>query len=113
MPPFRRAAVAAGSPSAAAGRRPRSPPRGRKKHDIETLLGAVGIPILFVGVDLTVRRFNVTAGQLLSLRADAIGRPLGEARSSIDVSPLEKLAGAVMATGDGADVEVQDSCGDW
>ena len=85
----------------------------RMNDDIENLLGAVEIPILYVGVDLTVRRFNVTAGQLLSLRADSLGRPLREARSSIDVAHLEKLAGAVMATGDSADVEVQDSCGDW
>src|SRR6185436_6541943 len=33
--------------------------------DIENLLGAVEIPILFVGTDLSVRRFNVTAGTLL------------------------------------------------
>jgi two-component system CheB/CheR fusion protein len=85
----------------------------RMNDDIENLLGAVEIPILFVGVDLTVRRFNITAGQLLNLRADAVGQALREARSSIDVAHLEKLAGAVMATGDGADVEVQDSCGDW
>src|SRR4051794_18698500 len=38
----------------------------RMNDDIENLLGAVEIPILFVGVDLAVRRFNVTAGQLLN-----------------------------------------------
>ena len=85
----------------------------RMNDDIENLLGAVEIPILFVGIDLTVRRFNVTAGQLLNLRADAVGRALREAKSSIDVAQLEKLAGAVMATGDGADVEVQDARGEW
>src|SRR5205823_4581133 len=46
----------------------------RMNDDIENLLGAVEIPILFVGVDLTVRRFNVTAGTLLNLRPDAVGR---------------------------------------
>jgi two-component system CheB/CheR fusion protein len=85
----------------------------RMNDDIENLLGAVEIPILFVGVDLTVRRFNVTAGKLLNLRADSIGRPLREAKSAIDVALLEKLVGAVMETTDGADVEVQDSAGDW
>jgi len=81
--------------------------------DIENLLGAVEIPILFVGVDLTVRRFNITAGLLFHLRSDAIGRPLHEAKSTLDVPHLEKLVGAVMETADGADVEVQDSAGDW
>jgi two-component system CheB/CheR fusion protein len=85
----------------------------RMNDDIENLLGAVEIPILFVGVDLTVRRLNVTAGTLLNLRGDAIGRPLREAQSTIDVVLLEKLIGAVMETGHAADVEVQDSSGDW
>jgi two-component system, chemotaxis family, CheB/CheR fusion protein len=81
--------------------------------DIENLLGAVEIPILFVGSELTVRRFNVTAGALFSLRPEAIGRPLTEARSTLDVSRLEKLVGAVVETAAPADVEVQDSAGDW
>jgi len=85
----------------------------RMNDDIENLLGAVEIPILFVGIDLAVRRFNVTAGKLLNLRVDAIGRQLREAKSILDVSLLEKLVGAVMETSDGADVEVQDSAGDW
>jgi two-component system CheB/CheR fusion protein len=81
--------------------------------DIENLLGAVEIPILFVGIDLTVRRFNSTAGLLLNLHPDAIGRPLREAKSTIDISHLEKLLGAVMETADAANVEAQDSANDW
>jgi two-component system, chemotaxis family, CheB/CheR fusion protein len=85
----------------------------RMNDDIENVLGAVEIPILFVGVDLTVRRFNTTAGALLNFRPDALGRSLREAKSTLDIAHLEKLIGAVMATGEGADVEVQDTCGDW
>jgi two-component system CheB/CheR fusion protein len=85
----------------------------RMNDDVENLLGAVEIPILFVGIDLTVRRFNVTAGSLLNLRPNAVGRPLREAKSPLDVFHLEKLIGAVMETAGGADVEVQDSAGDW
>jgi two-component system CheB/CheR fusion protein len=85
----------------------------RMNDDIENLLGAVEIPILFVGTDLTVRRFNVTAGLLLNLRSDAIGRPLREAKSNLDISHLEKLVGAVMETADAADVEVQETTGEW
>src|SRR4051812_6086661 len=81
--------------------------------DIENLLGAVEIPILFVGIDLTVRRFNVTAGTLLNLHADAIGRPLREARSAIDVLLLDKLVRAVVETSDPTDIEAQDAAGDW
>ncbi|HEY0788849.1 MAG TPA: PAS domain-containing protein, partial [Thermoanaerobaculia bacterium] len=85
----------------------------RMNDDIENLLGAVEIPILFVGTDLTVRRFNITAGLLLNLRPEAIGRPLREAKSIVDVLHLEALAGAVMETAEGVDVEVQDGVGDW
>lgn len=85
----------------------------RMNDDIENLLGAVEIPILFVGIDLTVRRFNTTAGMLLNLRRDAIARPLHEAKSTLDVSHLEKLVGAVIETATAADVEVQDSRGNW
>jgi two-component system CheB/CheR fusion protein len=85
----------------------------RMNDDIENLLGAVEIPILFVGIDLTVRRFNVTAGLLLNLPPDAGGRPLSEVKSTLDVSHLEKLVGAVIETASAADVEVQDNAGDW
>jgi two-component system, chemotaxis family, CheB/CheR fusion protein len=85
----------------------------RMNDDIENLLGAVEIPILFVGVDLTVRRFNITAGLLLNLRREAIGNPLREAKSIVDVHQLEALVGAVMETAEGVDVEVQDEVGDW
>ncbi len=85
----------------------------RMNDDIENLLGAVEIPILFVGTDLTVRRFNVTAGLLLNLGPDAIGRPLREAKTTVDISLLEKLVGRVMETANAADVEVQDAAGDW
>jgi two-component system CheB/CheR fusion protein len=85
----------------------------RMNDDIENLLGAVEIPILFVGIDLAVRRFNVTAGLLLNLRPNSMGRPLRDAKSILDVAHIEKLVGAVMETAHSADVEVQDAAGDW
>jgi two-component system, chemotaxis family, CheB/CheR fusion protein len=85
----------------------------KMNDDIENLLGAVEIPILFVGLDLAIRRFNLTAGALLNLRPDATGRPLREVNSSLDIAHLEKLVGAVIETATSADVEVQDAAGDW
>src|SRR5204862_6210492 len=84
----------------------------RMNDDIENVLGAVEIPILFVGIDLTVRRVNITAGLLFNLRADAIGRPLREAKSTLDLSHLEKLVGAAVETASAADVEAQDAAGE-
>lgn len=85
----------------------------RMNDDIENLLTAVEIPILFVGADLAVRRCNSAAGRLLNLRTGAAGQPLREAKSSLDVAHLEKLVGAVIETGTPADVEVQTQRGDW
>lgn len=84
----------------------------RINDDIENLLGAVEIPILFVGSDLTVRRFNLTAGRLLNLHAGVAAR-LRNAKSILDVAQLEALAEEVMATNTPAEVQVQDSLGDW
>ncbi|MFZ2492924.1 MAG: chemotaxis protein CheB [Thermoanaerobaculia bacterium] len=85
----------------------------RINDDIENLLGAVEIPILFVGLDLHVRRFNRTAGELLHLHDDAVGRPLSEARSTLDIEQLGKLATVVMETGEPLDEEVTDTAGNW
>jgi two-component system CheB/CheR fusion protein len=85
----------------------------RMNDDIENLLGAVEIPILFAGLDLTIRRFNVTAGLLFNLRPEAVGRPLGDTRSTLDIVQLEKLISAVVVTGNADDIEVQDLSGEW
>ena len=81
--------------------------------DLENLLGALEIPIIFVGVDMAIRRFNVTAGVLLNLNVTAIGRPLAYAKSALDIAHLEKLIGAVIETATAADVEVKDASGEW
>jgi len=85
----------------------------RMNDDLENLLAAVEVPILFVGVDLRVRRFNTTARALLNLDADAAGRPLVEVRSGIDVAILERLANDVIQSRTEADVEIQESGGRW
>lgn len=77
--------------------------------DLENLLSAVEIPILFVGTDSRIRRFNATAGVLLNLDSDSLGRPLIEAKSKIDVTFLERLVSDVMESHTKADVEIQES----
>jgi len=81
--------------------------------DLENLLAAVEIPILFVGVDLRIRRFNTTARALLNLDADSAGRALVETKSGIDVTFLERLVTGVIESHDEADVEMQESGGRW
>lgn len=85
----------------------------RMNDDIENLLGAIEIPILFAGADLTIRRFNVTAGQALNLRSDAVGMPLREANSGVlEESHIDAVA-SVIAGGEPVDIEAQDATGAW
>src|SRR5688500_18036517 len=46
-------------------------------------------------------------------RPEELARQLNEVKSPNDVPRLEKLVGAVIATGTAAEVEVQDANGDW
>jgi two-component system, chemotaxis family, CheB/CheR fusion protein len=85
----------------------------RMNDDLENLLAAVEIPILFVGVDLRIRRFNTTARTLLNLDTDSAGRPLAETKSRIDVTFLERLVTNVIESRTEADVEIQESGGRW
>ncbi|HEX7421764.1 MAG TPA: chemotaxis protein CheB [Thermoanaerobaculia bacterium] len=82
--------------------------------DLENLLAAVEIPILFVGVDSRIRRFNTTAGVLLNLDDDATGHSLVEARSSrIDTAILDRLVSDVIQSRNEADIEIEEAGGRW
>lgn len=86
----------------------------RMNDDLENLLAAVEIPILFVGVDLRIRRFNTPARMLLNFDADSVGRPLLEANSSkIDVAILDRLVNDVIQSRAEADVEIEEAGGRW
>jgi len=81
--------------------------------DLENLLATVEIPILFVGVDSHIRRFNETAARLLNLDQESVGRPLIETRSGVDVTALERLVADVIESRTESDVEIQESGGRW
>ena len=82
--------------------------------DLENLLAAVEIPILFVGVDSRLRRFNTTARTLLNLDTDSVGRLLVDAKSSkIDVAILDRLVSDVIQSRTDADVEIEEAGGRW
>ncbi|HSP14803.1 MAG TPA: chemotaxis protein CheB [Thermoanaerobaculia bacterium] len=81
--------------------------------DLENLLAAVEVPILFVGVDLRIRRFNATARALLNLDADSAGQPMTGTKSRIDVTFLERVITEVIQSNTEADVEIQEAGGRW
>jgi len=53
---------------------------GEANEDLSNLLGSVRLPIVMVGIDLRIRRFNVAAGLALSLIPTDVGRPIGHLR---------------------------------
>ena len=50
---------------------------GRLNDDFGNLLGSADVPMLVLGVDLSIRRFTPAAGRLLHLVPGDIGRPIG------------------------------------
>ncbi len=86
----------------------------RMNDDLENLLAAVEIPILFVGVDSRIRRFNTTARTLLNLDTDSAGCLLVEAKSSrIDIAILDRLVNDVIQSRTEADIEIEEAGGRW
>jgi two-component system CheB/CheR fusion protein len=85
----------------------------RMNDDIENLLGAIEIPILFAGADMSIRRFNATAGRTLNLRSDATGMPLREANGGIlEEAHIDAIA-SVIAGEEPVDLEMQNAGGGW
>jgi two-component system CheB/CheR fusion protein len=66
--------------------------------DMTNLLVSSGVPMVVLGTDLRIRRFNPAAGQLLGLLAGDLGRPLAHLRASVDLPDMEALVGEVIAS---------------
>src|SRR6185369_13436052 len=52
-------------------------------EDLANLLTSIRLPIIMVGVDLRIRRFNAAARIGLNLIASDIGRPIGNLRPPV------------------------------
>jgi two-component system CheB/CheR fusion protein len=61
-------------------------------NDLNNLLDNVGLPMVMVAFDLTVRRFTSQAGALLGLMNTDIGRPIPRLKFNIELSRLERTA---------------------
>ena len=64
----------------------------RINDDLENLLAAVEIPILFVGIGSRVRRFNITDGHCFSWRYRPGPAPDRIEVSRIDIAIVDKLS---------------------
>jgi len=86
---------------------------GHANEDLANLLGSVRLPIVMVGIDLRIRRFNVAAGVALHLIPTDVGRPIGHLRSPVESVDLEALLAEVIQDMAVREYEVQDRQGRW
>ena len=62
----------------------------RVNSELSNLLNSVGIPMLVLGSDLRIRRFNPQAERFFNLQASDVGKPVREIRPSVGLPYLEE-----------------------
>lgn len=78
-------------------------------NDLVNLLTAVDIPILMLGNDLRIRRFNLAAQKTLNLIPGDIGRPVSDLRTTLRIDDLEGLVTGVLDSLRETEAEVTDA----
>jgi two-component system CheB/CheR fusion protein len=74
--------------------------------DLVHVLANVDMPVLTLGSDARIRRFNQAAERLLNLLPGDVGRPLSDVRTTLTGVDLTKLVAQVIKTGTSAEVAV-------
>ena len=82
-------------------------------NDLNNLLGSVQIPILMLGNDLRIRRFNPVAGRMLQLNASDLGRAITTLASPLIGADLETTLLEVISKVIAKEIEVRDREGHW
>jgi two-component system, chemotaxis family, CheB/CheR fusion protein len=82
-------------------------------NDMLNLLGSVNIPILMLGSDLRIRRFNPQAERLLNLIPTDLGRPINDLKPNFTLPQMEELITEAIETITVKESEVQDRQGKW
>ena len=82
-------------------------------NDLFNVLRGIEIPIIILGSELQVRRFNDAAAKLLNLIPSDAGRPLGNIRTNISIPDLEQMVHDVINTLVMKQREVQDDSDHW
>lgn len=82
-------------------------------NDLTNVLNGVGLPVVMLGADLSVRRFTPQATISLGVVASDVGRPLPRLRLKIDAQNLEQTMLEVMGEVRPRQERVQDQSGNW
>ena len=93
--------------------RDRNAELGIAHDDLKNLFLNVQIPLILVGNDLRIRRFNGAADRVANLVRTDVGRRLDEIRLHIPVPDLAQQAQEVIDSLSGTEQELQDSSGRW
>jgi two-component system CheB/CheR fusion protein len=75
-------------------------------NDLAHVLFSIDVPILTIGRDARIRRFNHAAQRALDLLPGDIGRPLPDVRTSRPAIGLAKVVAQVIKAGSAAEIEV-------
>ena len=81
--------------------------------DLNNLLASVRIPILMLGSDLRIRRFNLAAVELLHLKPAVLGRPIHSIDLPIVIQDLENSLLEVIGRVAAKEMEVCGPDGHW
>jgi two-component system, chemotaxis family, CheB/CheR fusion protein len=82
-------------------------------NDLTNVLRGVDMPILLLGNELQIKRFNEAAAKMLNLIPSDAGRPINNIRTKINIPDLEQMALKVINTLAVQEKEVQDDEGRW
>ncbi len=85
----------------------------RLNNDLVNVLRGVEIPIIILGNELQIRRFNDAAARLLNLIPTDAERPLSHIRTNINIPDLEQMVLDATNTLAVKEKEVQDMEGRW
>jgi two-component system, chemotaxis family, CheB/CheR fusion protein len=81
--------------------------------DLQNLLAATGIAILFLDRDLRIMRFTPKLGDVFNIRAVDRGRPLSDLTHRLDYDSIQEDAAAVLRRSDPVEREVRDDRGNF
>ncbi|GGO39363.1 CheR family methyltransferase [Deinococcus humi] len=87
--------------------------QARANDDLNNLLDTAGTAILFLGNDLTIRRFTAPIGRLVRLTPADVGRPLGDFHVLLRQNRLVTDIQRVLNTLEPHEAQVQTQDGAW
>ncbi len=82
-------------------------------NDLINLLSSINMPVIMMGIDLTIRRITPQTEKLLNIIPSDIGRPISKIKLNVDIPDLEKILVDVIRTLQPKTFEVKDKDENW